>query len=146
MNLKQPQQQILPIFLACLLLLGYFYRKMAFNEDYFPLYPGIDTIYPPKFSVHKFDRISVGMSRKEVFELLGEPSYKGANYFYTKDTNYGIDLEHDGYRVDDTRWGYGIDDGCRGWCDFAWVTYFILFDSESSNAKVTGKYREIIMN
>ncbi|MBD1900958.1 hypothetical protein NDI44_04605 [Trichocoleus sp. DQ-A3] len=146
MNLKQPQQQILPGILVLIVLLVYFYPKIAATENYFPLYPGIDTIYPPKFSVHKFNSISVGMSRKEVLELLGEPSYKGENYFYTKDTNYGIDLEHDGYRVDDTRWGYGIDDGCRGWCDFAWVTYSILFDSESSNAKVVRTGREIVYN
>jgi hypothetical protein len=146
MNLKQPQQQILPFFVVLIVLLIYFYPKIAYTEDYLPLYPGIDTIYPPEFSVHKFNRISVEMSRKDVLELLGEPSYKGGNSSYTKDKNYGIDLEHDGYRVDDTTWGYGIDDGCRGWCDFAWVTYSIHFDSESSNAKVTGKHREIIIN
>ncbi|MFE1746266.1 hypothetical protein [Coleofasciculus sp. H7-2] len=66
MNLKQPQQQRLPIFLVLIVLLGYFYPKIAVTENYFPLYPGIDTIYPPRFSVEKFNLISVEMSRKEV--------------------------------------------------------------------------------
>lgn len=143
MNIKQHQEQVILVLVALILLLIPFYLVKAYTEDYFPLYPGIDSIYPPKFSVHKLNRISVGMSRKEVLELLGEPSYKSENPSYTKDKNYGIDLEHDGYRVDDTRWGYGIEGGCRGWCDFAWVTYSVHFYNESPNAKVTRKSREV---
>ena len=59
MNIKQPQRQILPGILALIVLLVYFYPKIACTEDYFPLYPGIDTIYPPKFSVENFKQISV---------------------------------------------------------------------------------------
>lgn len=137
MNIKQPQQQILPIFVGLIVLLIYFYPKIACTEDYFPLYPGIDTIYTPQFSVHKFNRISVGMSRKEVIGLLGEPSFKGS---YPPSLNLPKGYSH---TEDNSLWGYGLDDGCRGWCDFAWVAYFIEFDSESSNAKVIQTRREI---
>jgi hypothetical protein len=110
---------------------------MAFTENYFPLFPGIDTIYPPRFSVDKFNRISIGMSRKEVLELLGEPSFKGS---YPPSLNLPKEYSH---TEDNSLWGYGIDDGCRGWCDFAWIVYHIYFDSESSNAKVMQTRREI---
>jgi hypothetical protein len=145
MNLKQPLQQILPLFVVLIVLLIYFYPKIAYTEDYLPLYPGIDTIYPLQFSVDKFNRLSRGMSRKEVLELLGEPSSKGGNPYDTKDKNYGIQPEDEENWVD-TNWGYGIDGGCRGWCDFAWIVYYVNFDSGSSNAKVTGKYREVLLN
>jgi hypothetical protein len=142
MKVKQPQQ-ILPIFAVVIVLLVYFYPKIAFTENYFPLYPGIDTIYPPKFSVHKLNQIYVGMPRKDVLELLGEPSFKSSNPSYTKDKKYGVELENDGYSVDETSWGYGLDGGCRWWCDFAWVTYSIHFDNNSPNAKVIRTSREI---
>ena len=44
---------------------------------------------------------------------------------------------------DNLTWGYGLDDGCRGWCDFAWITYSVHFDNESSNAKVIETRREV---
>jgi hypothetical protein len=136
MSSKTKQPQILPIFLVSIVLLVYFYPKIAATEDYFPLFPGIDTIYPPQFSVHKFNRISVGMSRKEVLGLLGEPSFKGSYPPLNLPKGYS-------HTEDNSLWGYGLDDGCRGWCDFAWVAYFIEFDSESSNAKVMQTRREI---
>ncbi|MEW5860252.1 MAG: hypothetical protein AB1861_23185 [Cyanobacteriota bacterium] len=140
MNLKQPQQQILPGILVFIVVLVYFYPKIAATEKYFPLYPGIDTIYPPHFSEHNFNLISEGMSRTEVLELLGEPSYRG---------NYPPpDVLPKGYSYHATNliWGYGIDGGCRGWCDLAWVGYFIDFDSESSNAKVIQTRRDVFFD
>jgi len=141
MNLKQPQQQILPGILVLIVLLVYFYPKIAATENYFPLYPGIDTIYPPQFSVENFNHISVGLSRKEVLKLLGEPSFRGGvpidipkKYSYMKQVE------------DNLTWGYGLDGGCRGWCDLAWVAYFIEFDGESSNAKVVATRREVFSN
>lgn len=145
MKAKQPQKQTLAISLGLIVWLGYFYLKMAYTEDYFSLYPGIDTIYPPKFSGHKLNQIYVGMPRKEVLELLGEHSYKGGNPSDTKEKNYGIRPE-DEENWADTNWGYGIDGGCRGWCDLAWVTYSIYFNNSSPNAKVKKINREVFLD
>jgi hypothetical protein len=140
MKIKQPTPQLLPIFFVLIVLVVYVYPRIAGSENYFPLFPGIDTIYLPQFSEDKFKLISIGMSRKEVLELLGEPSYKN--------TYPPFDFLPKGYSYTETNltWGYGTDGRCRGWCDLAWVGYFIEFDSKSSNAKVVDTRREVFLD
>ncbi|MFE1746267.1 hypothetical protein [Coleofasciculus sp. H7-2] len=73
--------------------------------------------------------------------MLGKPSFRGGvpidipkKYSYRKQVENNL------------TWGYGLDGGCRGWCDFAWVGYFIEFDSESSNAKLVETRREVFLD
>jgi hypothetical protein len=72
---KKNQHQLLPIFIVCIVFWAFFIKNGIYRK-YIPLFPGIKLYITPQFSVDKLNRISVGMSRKEVLELLGEPSYK----------------------------------------------------------------------
>lgn len=73
------------IILAILvLLLGL--KLYSSLEMHFPFDPYIDTIFANDFSWKKFDKIEVGMTQKEVRDILGEPLNK---YNYgSNDPNY----------------------------------------------------------
>lgn len=70
-------------------------------EAYCPVYPGIDTYYSKNYAEEKFDKIKVGMSEKNVKDILGEP------------------LWTDGDRNSEC-WWYSKNGKCK-WGKFAWL-------------------------
>jgi hypothetical protein len=116
--------------LLLLLLYGY-----ANTESYFLPYPAIDTRFPPKFSQRKFERVTQGMTRAEVLELLGEPSEINSfsvSEFQSQIKSYGSPLTSSSNesRLPDSTWSYGTDGGCWNLCDSAWLKYEVNFNSE----------------
>lgn len=107
-NQSSNLEPIIILLLLFLVVLPMFF-VLRFTEDIFPLNPLIDTVLPEEFSEDKFYSIRVGMSKEEVFKLLGKPN--GV---------YGNEWE-------DEDWYYGHDGGCKWW-DFAWFEYEIIFD------------------
>lgn len=97
------------IIILLLLVVSPMLFVLRFTEDVFPLNPLIDTVLPEEFSEDKFYSIREGMSKEEVFKLLGKP-----NGVY-------------GNKWEDEDWYYGHDGGCKWW-DFAWFEYEIIFD------------------
>jgi hypothetical protein len=109
---------------------GLWLAGSALSEQYFPLYPAVDTVFADGYDERRFDAIQLGMRGEEVHEALG-----GAFSFYRVSP-----LTHPGVPPGSTYvLGYSHDGGCA-WGDFAWLGRYVYFDAAN---RVTGTAKAI---
>ena len=99
--------------LAVISVIAFLLWGMAHAELYCPFYPSIDTVYAPSYTEEGFNRITAGMTEREVVAILGEP------------------LENQKENSETLRSFYTLDGKCW-WGDFAWLGQAVFF----SNGKV----------
>lgn len=75
------------------------------QETYCFFYPGIDTYYSSRFSEESFNNIKIGMSIKEVNDMLGEPLRSNTKKSSASEMIYN----------------YYTSDGKCSFGDFAWL-------------------------
>ncbi|HIK04176.1 MAG TPA: hypothetical protein IGS40_05605 [Trichormus sp. M33_DOE_039] len=85
----------------------------CFTESEFIFNPLIDTKLPPDFTLQKFDRIKLGMTKADVLKILPAPMYSSD---------------------DESSWRYG-EDGAAPFGDFAWFEFTIHFDPQGKVMK-----------
>lgn len=131
------------------LLLTIFAFALFTIEQYFPMYPHIDTRFSDQFSIPAFEKLRIGASIQDVQAVLGDPIWKEGcggcwEYeFYTRDHIISVPEERFTKSgactlpctADNQRWQY-TEDGACSWWDFAWESYAIDF----VNGKVEKKY------
>ncbi len=86
-----------------------------FPEQKFDLYPLIDTIRAQEFSVEAFSKIRPGMTREQVYGLIGKPAVPGAERVPKEPGTKGW--------LNPTEYGYceqHTNDGKLKYWDFAW--------------------------
>lgn len=87
---------------AFVFLIGAMFFYCGVIEEYFPLYPAIDTNFASGFSETAFGNVEIGMGEEEVRTMLGEP-------LWTQKSKDGT-----------IKWWYS-GDGKSRWGDFAWL-------------------------
>jgi hypothetical protein len=102
----------------------------ALSEQYFPVYPAVDTVFADGYDERRFDSIQPGMTGKEVHESLGR-----AFSFYWVSPLTEPDVPPGSTYV----LGYSHDGGCS-WGDFAWLGRYVYFDRAN---RVTGTAKAI---
>ena len=101
---------IFAVLVGVTIILGLFFYMIT--ENYFPLYPHIDTHFAEDFSIAGFSQIQEGMTESEVDAILGSP--------LNKSRYAGTDF--------DALWIYS-QDGAAPIGDFAWEQYGISFQN-----------------
>ena len=82
-----------------------------------PVCPYIDTKFSPDFSVAKWKRVNIGLTRNKVVQLLGAPlSYSKLEYL---DDSLGF---YNAYYTADGAWPFA---------DFAWKQFLIVYNKEN---------------
>jgi outer membrane protein assembly factor BamE (lipoprotein component of BamABCDE complex) len=99
--------------IAILVVFTFFIGQSPLIEGKHLLKPYIDTEFAKDYNPEKFDKIKIGMTIDEAIKIVGEPLYKGQDYFDTLNTNYYY--TSDGKLLHSTK-----DNGHSGYEDFAW--------------------------
>lgn len=105
---------IIAILLGMTVILGGFFYLIT--ENYFPVYPHIDTYFAEGYTDEAFAQVEIGMTKAEVEALLGAPLHM---YSYDYGSEYDID----------TTWEY-TQDGAALIGDFAWDYRVIFFNND----------------
>ena len=105
---------IIVIFLGLTVVLGGFFYIVT--ENYFPLYPHIDTYFAEGYTDEAFAQVEIGMTKAEVEALLGVPLHM---HSYDYGPEYDIDMT----------WAY-TQDGAAPIGDFAWDYRVIFFNND----------------
>lgn len=125
--------QVILLFVAVPTILYFFLH----SESHFDPDPEIDTAFTENFSKENFERVRLGMSTKEIQDLLGEPFQNDEMYDNALVNKNTITLQvKEGVRC----WTYSTDGKLGAKADFSWYSYKVCFEDGKVSEKPVVEY------